>query len=188
VDYEATTDHATIVNLTQHTYFNLNPAQETILDHQLVLYADRYLPVDQGLIPLGPMEEVKGSPFDFLQSHQVGERIEDDHPQLEIGGGYDHCWVINGPENQLRPAAVLYEPTSGREMIVETTEPGVQLYTSNFMNGTLEGKGKTYQKYAGLCLETQHFPDSPNRPEYPSTRLDPGETYRSKTVFKFTAR
>lgn len=185
VDYEAITDRPTIVNLTQHSYFNLNPDREHILDHRLILNADRYLPVDEGLIPLGPLEEVAGTPFDFRQPHTIGERINEDHPQLKIGGGYDHCWVLSGSEGELKTAAVLYDPATGREMTVETTEPGVQFYSSNFFTGELEGKGRTFVKHGGLCLETQHFPDSPNQPEYPSTRLDPGETYRSTTVFKF---
>ncbi len=188
VDYTATTDRPTIVNLTQHTYFNLNPNSETILDHELTLNADYYLPVDVGLIPLGPLEPVQGTPFDFLEEHTVGKRINHDHSQLKIGGGYDHCWVLNGPENQLKTAAVLFDPATGREMTVETTEPGVQFYSANFLNGSIKGKGKSYQKRAALCLETQHFPDSPNRPEYPSVRLDPGETYRSTTIFKFSTR
>lgn len=188
VDYTATTDRPTIINLTQHTYFNLNPNSKTILDHELTLNADYYLPVDVGLIPIGPLDKVNGTPFDFLDVHTVGERIESDHSQVAIGGGYDHCWALNGPEGAMKTAAVLYDPVTGREMTVETTEPGVQFYTANFLDGSLKGKGKTYGKRAGLCLETQHFPDSPNRPEYPSTRLDPGETYRTTTVFKFSTR
>jgi len=188
VDYTATTDRPTIVNLTQHTYFNLNPNSETILDHELTLNADHYLPVDVGLIPIGSLKKVIGTPFDFLDAHTVGERINSDHPQLVIGGGYDHCWVLNGPEGDLKTAAVLFDPATGREMTVETTEPGVQFYSANFLNGSIKGKGKSYQKRAALCLETQHFPDSPNRPEYPSVRLDPGETYRTTTVFKFRTR
>jgi aldose 1-epimerase len=188
VDYTATTDRPTIVNLTQHTYFNLNPNSETILDHELTLNADHYLPVDVGLIPIGSLKKVIGTPFDFLDAHTVGERINSDHPQLVIGGGYDHCWVLNGPEDDLKTAAVLFDPATGREMTVETTEPGVQFYSANFLNGSIKGKGKSYQKRAALCLETQHFPDSPNRPEYPSVRLDPGETYRTTTVFKFSTR
>ena len=210
VDYVATTDRPTIVNLTQHTYFNLNPNAETILDHELTLNADRYLPVDEGLIPIGSLNKVTGTPFDFLDAHSVGERIDSDHPQVAIGGGYDHCWVLNGPsrrhrlsasteatqrrrwpaetEDDLKTAAVLFDPATGREMTVETTEPGVQFYSANFLDGSIKGKGKTYEKRAALCLETQHFPDSPNRPDFPSTRLDPDQTYRSTTVFKFSVR
>ena len=188
VDYVATTDRPTIVNLTQHTYFNLNPNAETILDHELTLNANHYLPVDEGLIPIGSLNKVTGTPFDFLVAHSVGERIDSDHPQVAIGGGYDHCWVLNGLEDDLKTAAVLFDPATGREMTVETTEPGVQFYSANFLDGSLYGKGKVYAKRGGLCLETQHFPDSPNRPDYPTTRLDPGQTYRTTTVFKFSAR
>lgn len=188
INYVATTDRPTIVNLTQHSYFNLNPKAANILDHELMLFADQYLPVDEGLIPLGEPEPVTGTPFDFLDYHKVGARIADDHPQLKIGGGYDHTWVINGENGVLRATAVLYDPQTGREMTVESTEPGVQFYSANFLNGSLTGKGKNYQKHGGLCLETHHFPDSPNRPEYPSVRLDPGDTYRTTTVFKFGAR
>ena len=188
VDYEATTDRPTIVNLTQHSYFNLNPEAQTILDHQLIVNADNYLPVDEGLIPLGDPAPVAGTPFDFLQAYEVGERIDQDHEQLNIGGGYDHTWVLNGADGELKKAAVLYDPVSGREMTVTTTEPGVQFYSANFLNGSVTGKGKSYQKHGGLCLETHHYPDSPNRPEYPTVRLDPGETYRSTTIFKFSSR
>ncbi len=188
VDYTATTDHPTIINLTQHSYFNLNPKGEHILDHELTLNADSYLSVDETLIPIGTLESVEGTPFDFLNAHKIGDRINGDHPQLVIGGGYDHCWVLNGLERVMKTAAVLYDPVSGREMTVETTEPGIQLYTANFLDGSLKGKGRSYQKRAALCLETQHFPDSPNRPEYPSVRLDPGETYRTTTLFKFRTR
>lgn len=188
IDYAATTDRPTIVNLTQHSYFNLNPAAENILDHELTIYADNYLPVDQGLIPLGSPEEVTGTPFDFLQPHAVGQRIGDNHHQLKIGGGYDHTWVINGMPGELRKAAVLYDPETGREMTVETTEPGVQFYSANFMDGGHTGKGKVYHKHGGLCLETHHYPDSPNKPEYPSVRLDPGQTYSTTTIFKFSAK
>jgi aldose 1-epimerase len=188
ISYTATTDRPTIVNMTQHSYFNLNSQAENILDHELRLFADQYLPVDEGLIPLGPPEPVAGTPFDFLDAHAVGARISDDHPQLKIGGGYDHTWVINGEHGTLRTAAVLYDPQTGREMTVETTEPGVQFYSANFMDGRHSGKGKSYQKHGGLCLETHHYPDSPNKPEYPSVRLDPGDTYRSTTVFKFGAK
>ena len=188
IDYTATTDRPTIVNMTQHSYFNLNPEAENILDQELTIYADKYLPVDQGLIPLGPPENVQGSPFDFLQPHAVGQRINDNNDQLKIGGGYDHTWIINGEPGELRKAAVLYDPDTGREMTVETTEPGVQFYTANFMDGRLRGKGKVYHKHGGLCLETHHYPDSPNKPEYPSVRLNPGQTYSTTTIFKFSAK
>lgn len=188
IDYQATTDRPTIINMTQHSYFNLNPQSENILDHQLEINADQYLPVDQGLIPLGSAENVEGTPFDFRQQYTVGERINEDNEQLKIGGGYDHTWVLNGPADRLKLAAVLYDPATGREMTVETSEPGVQFYSANFLNGSLKGKGKAYVKNAGLCLETHHFPDSPNKPEYPSVRLDPDDTYHSTTIFKFAAK
>ena len=188
VDYHAVTDKSTIVNLTQHSYFNLNPDAPTILDHQLVLNADNYLPVDQGLIPLGSLDNVAGTPFDFTKEHIIGERIDTDHEQISRGGGYDHCWALNGEDGAMKTAAIVYDPATGREMTVKTTEPGVQFYSANFMDGSLTGKGKIYQKRGALCLETQHYPDSPNQPDFPSTRLDPGDTYRSTTVFKFDAR
>ncbi len=188
VDYTASTDRPTIVNLTQHSYFNLNPNEGHILDHELTLNSDYYLPVDETLIPLNTMENVQDTPFDFLEAHTVGERVDGDHIQLVRGGGYDHCWVLNGPPGTMKTAAVLYDPVTGREMTVETTEPGVQFYTANFLDGSLKGKGKSYERRAALCLETQHFPDSPNRPDFPSVRLDPGETYRTTTVFKFSVR
>jgi aldose 1-epimerase len=137
---------------------------------------------------LGSPEKVEGTPFDFRQQHTVGERINEDNEQLKIGGGYDHTWVLNGPVDQLKLAAVLYDPATGREMTVETTEPGVQFYSANFLNSSLKGKGKSYGKNAGLCLETHHYPDSPNKPEYPSVRLDPGDTYQSTTIFRFAAK
>ena len=158
------------------------------MDHEVTLNANYYLAVDEGLIPLGSIDEVKGTPFDFLEPHAIGERIDNDHPQLAIAGGYDHCWVLNGEVYELKNLGNVYEPVSGREMTVKTTEPGVQFYTANFMDGSLTGKGKTYQKRGALCLETQHYPDSPNQPEFPSVRLDPGDTYRSTTIYKFGTR
>jgi len=186
IDYEATTDKSTIINLTQHSYFNLNPQEPSILDHQVVLNADKFLPVDDTLIPLGNLEPVAGTPFDFLQAHAIGARIEDDHAQLRIGGGYDHCWVLNeGPTL----AAEVYEPVTGRVMKVTTSEPGVQFYTGNFLDGSLRGKnGASYPQRSGFCLETQHFPDSPNQTNFPSTRLDPGQVYKSTTVYSFNTR
>lgn len=189
IDYEATTDKPTIVNLTQHSYFNLNPRAETILDHELRLYANQYLPVDETLIPLGSLDSVASTPFDFTTSKVIGDRIDQDHLQLQRGGGYDHCWVLAKRPGELQLAAELYEPVTGRVMTVSTTEPGVQFYSGNFLDGTLKGKsGRIYAKRSGLCLETQHFPDSPNQEQFPSVRLDPGQTYRTTTIFKFTSR
>ncbi len=189
IDYLAITTKPTVVNLTQHSYFNLNPEASTILDHQLKLYADEYLPVDETLIPLGPSESVNNTPFDFTSEKVIGSEIEDDHLQLSRGAGYDHCWVLRNENGDLSLAAELFEPVSGRMLKVSTTEPGIQFYSGNFLDGTLPSKsGGLYEKRSGLCLETQHFPDSPNQPDYPSVRLNPGQEYRSTTVFEFDIR
>jgi aldose 1-epimerase len=190
IDYEATTDKATPINLSQHSYFNLaGEGTSDILNHEVMINADRFTPVDKNLIPTGELRPVKGTPFDFTTSTKVGARIEDTYDQMVLGHGYDHNWVINRKGAGLVLAARVYEPTSGRVLEVSTTQPGVQFYTGNFLDGTVTGKqGHVYKRRFGLCLETQHFPDSPNHPDFPSTILKPGETFKSKTVFKFSTK
>lgn len=190
ISYEATTDKATIVNLTNHTYFNLNGLGNSIEDHDLLLAADKFLPVDKGLIPTGELMNVEGTPMDFTSTKRIGKEINDStFSQIQIGGGYDHCWVFTDQSNDLKSVAKVVESNTGRVMEVLTTEPGVQFYTGNFLNGSVIGKGQTvYGKRSGFCLETQHFPDSPNQESFPSTTLNPGETYKTTTVYKFSVK
>jgi aldose 1-epimerase len=188
IDYEAQTDQPTVINLTHHSYFNLSAAgSDDILGHVLTLFADQFTPVDSRLIPTGELRSVRGTPMDFTRPTEIGARIEQDDEQLIIGKGYDHNWVLNKKAGQLILAARVMESKSGRTMEVYTTEPGIQFYSGNFLDDRIAGKdGPIYRHRGGFCLETQHFPDSPNRPEFPSTVIEPGVKYRSTTIYRFS--
>ncbi|HEX4592752.1 MAG TPA: aldose epimerase family protein [Bryobacteraceae bacterium] len=188
IDYAAATDKDTVLNLTNHSYFNLKGAGNgDILNHQVTIYADRFTPVDAGLIPTGELRDVSGTPFDFRKPTAIGARIDHIDEQLKLGRGYDHNWVLNSRSAAPTLAARVEEPSSGRVLEVLTDQPGIQFYTSNGLDGSIKGKGgKAYGRRGGLCLETQHFPDSPNKPQFPSTILKPGQKFHTVTVFRFT--
>jgi aldose 1-epimerase len=188
IDYIESTDKPTVVNLTNHSYFNLaGDGTTTILNDEVMLPADQYTPVDTGLIPTGVLAPVEGTPFDFRKATAIGARIHNDNEQLKIAGGYDHNWVLRGKNGEVKTAGRVYDANSGRVLTVTTTEPGVQFYTGNFLDGTKYGAAQEgHDKNTGLCLETQHFPDSPNHPAFPTTELKPGETRHSTTTFTFS--
>jgi aldose 1-epimerase len=187
VDYDATTDKATVINLTNHSYFNLSGGErDSILHQRIEINADRYTPVNENMIPTGEQASVASTPFDLRHSTAIGQHIGEANEQLRLTGGYDHNYVLNGPRGRMNLAARVYDPASGRTLVVSTTEPGVQFYSGNKLDGTFTGReGKPYQRNAGFCLETQHFPDSPNEPGFPSTVLRPGDVMHSRTNFTF---
>jgi aldose 1-epimerase len=191
IDYKATTDKPTVCNLTNHNYYNLAGQGTTDNSNNMIyLNADKFTPVNKGLIPTGELRPVKGTPFDFTEMTAIGDRIDSDNQQIKYGGGYDHNWVLNKKKaDQMSLAAKVYEPKSGRVMTIHTTEPAIQFYSGNFLDGTLTGKqGKVYKHRYAYCLETHHYPDSPNQPDFPSTTLRPGQTYKTTTVHKFSTK
>lgn len=190
IEYEGTTDRPTILNPTQHSYFNLSGASAgPIVNHELMIESDGFTPVGPGLIPTGQIAEVAGTPMDFRTLTPIGARIDNQDAQLALGRGYDHNWVLRGAGGTVRKAAELYDPASGRVMVVSTDQPGIQFYSGNFLDGSAKGKGGVaYQHRSGLCLETQAFPDTPNQPQFPSVTLRPGQTYRQTTIYQFSTR
>ena len=190
IEYNAVTDKPTVLNPTHHSYFNLTgDPEKTILDHELMIDADNTTPVAKGLIPTGKFASVANTPMDFRKPTKIGARIDENYDQLKLGLGYDHNWVLNKHQESLPKVLSVYEPVSGRVMEMYTDQPGVQFYSGNFLDGTVKGKnGIMYKHRTGFCLEAQHYPDSPNHPEFPSTKLEPGQVYKQTTIYKFSAR